>query len=68
MSKQPQQTKPLIRVEEAARLLDVHPVTLVRWARDGLIELVELPNKRHRITEAELARLMSGAMPEEKIE
>jgi excisionase family DNA binding protein len=29
--------EPLISAVEAARLLDLHPVTLLRWAREGRI-------------------------------
>ena len=66
MSTKTPQTKPLIRVEVAVRLLDVHPITLVRWAERGQVELIKLPNGRHRITEDELARLMAGGAPVEE--
>jgi excisionase family DNA binding protein len=39
----------LLSIRHAAQRLDVHPDTLRRWARDGLIAVVRLPSGRRFI-------------------
>jgi excisionase family DNA binding protein len=44
--------EPLISAVEAGRLLGIHPVTLLRWAREGRIPHVRLGRKvKFRISE-----------------
>jgi len=62
------QESPLMLLSEAARLLRIHPRTLARWADEGLATLVVLPKGGLRITETELARLMSGAVTTEGVQ
>lgn len=47
----------LLSIRHAAKRLDVHPDTLRRWARDGLIAVVRLPSGRLRVAEEELERI-----------
>ncbi len=53
-------TEQVYTIREAAKLLAVHPQTLRRWAESGKLNLIELPNNRHRITASELRRLTQG--------
>lgn len=62
------QESPLMLLSEAARVLRVHPRTLARWADEGLATLVVLPKGGLRITETELARLMSGVVTTENVQ
>lgn len=53
-----QTTDELLTMEEAARILKVHPVTLKRWARLGKLSIVRLPvGKRPRVPRSEIERL-----------
>lgn len=47
----------LLSIRHAAERLDVHPGTIRRWARDGLVTLVRLPSGRLRVAEEELERI-----------
>ena len=47
----------LLSIRNAARRLDVHPDTVRRWIRQGLIAGVRLPTGRLRVEEAELNRI-----------
>lgn len=55
----------LLSVRHAAERLDVHPDTLRRWARDGLIAVVRLPSGRLRVAEEELERI---ARPDTRVD
>lgn len=37
MNAEPAPFEPLLTATEAGRLLDLHPVTLLRWAREGRV-------------------------------
>lgn len=50
----------LLRLDPAARELDVSVSTLRRWWREGRIRLVKLPAGTLRIPEEELRRLEDG--------
>jgi len=47
-------------IRDAARILSVHPRTLLRWAEIGKVRLIELPGRQHRITGDELRRLLEN--------
>jgi excisionase family DNA binding protein len=55
-------TEQLLTLAEAAKMLQVHPRTITRWAKSGVVTLVRLPlGDRPRITLAEVRRLMGAA-------
>jgi putative resolvase len=60
--------KRLVGISEAARMLDVHPNTLRRWADQGIVRHVRLPSGYRRFEVAELARFRASleAAGEEK--
>lgn len=44
--------EPLISAAEAAQLLGIHPVTILRWAREGRVPHVRLGRKvKFRVSE-----------------
>jgi excisionase family DNA binding protein len=47
----------LLTANEVAELLRVHPATVTRWIRLGLIEAMRLPGGTYRIARSELDRL-----------
>lgn len=47
----------LIRMEEAARLLGIHPQTLRAWDVQGTIRVVRTPGGKRRVPESEIRRL-----------
>lgn len=49
-------TDPLRTIQEAARRFQVHPDTVRRWVKEGLLEDVRLTPGTVRIRESELAR------------
>jgi excisionase family DNA binding protein len=50
----------LLSLEEAGQLLGVSPMTIKRWAKEGLVTIVYLPKgNRPRITKSEIDRLIS---------
>jgi excisionase family DNA binding protein len=56
----------LLTLEQAGQLLGVHPVTIKRWAEQGLTTLNYLPlGNRPRIKQSEVDRLMSLPKPEQ---
>lgn len=55
----------LLSIRRAAERLDVHPDTLRRWARDGLVAVVRLPSGRLRVAEEELERI---ARPDTRVD
>lgn len=50
----------LYTIPDAAVILSVHPQTIKRWAKKGLIELILLPGRDWRISEDELQRILQG--------
>jgi predicted site-specific integrase-resolvase len=55
----------LLSIHHAAQRLDVHPDTLRRWARDGLVAVVRLPSGRLRVAEEGLERI---ARPDTRVD
>jgi len=51
----------LLRVVEAAKQLDVHPKTLLRYGREGRIELLKLSRRKIMIRSEELERFITEA-------
>jgi excisionase family DNA binding protein len=50
----------LLTIKQASAILQVHPRTILRWARAGKITLVYLPVSHWpRITQAEIDRIMT---------
>jgi putative resolvase len=47
----------------AAAILNVHPRTLKRWHKQGLLRLIELPGGHFRVPGDEITRLL--AQPEQ---
>jgi excisionase family DNA binding protein len=56
--------EPLISAAEASQLLDLHPVTLLRWAREGRIPHRRL-GRRVVFRVSELDRWLNSARPTE---
>ena len=54
----------LIDSREMARLLNIHPWTLNRWARDGRIPYRILPNGRRRYHPDDVRAAMRTSHPE----
>ena len=51
----------LLTLKQAAEILQVHPRTIIRWARAGKITLVYLLLGGPRITQDEIKRIMTPA-------
>ena len=49
MTKEKSKTKPLqlLTIDEVARLLKVHPVTLRRWDNEGKLKAVRIGSRAH---------------------
>jgi excisionase family DNA binding protein len=59
-------TDRLLRPAEAARVLDVHPMTIKRWISDGSLDGVRLgdgPYARYRVRESDLDNFMRSSVP-----
>jgi excisionase family DNA binding protein len=56
--------EPLLTVEDAANLLTLHPVTLLRWAREGRIPHRRL-GRRVVFRVSELDKWLNAAQPNE---
>jgi len=50
--------KRLLKVDEVAAMLGVHPKTVYRWIREGKIEVIKLPSGRIRIPESEIEKIL----------
>jgi putative resolvase len=50
----------LLRVKEAALLLNVSRKTVWKWIRDGRLKGVRLPSGRYRVPEGEVVRILQG--------
>lgn len=50
----------LLRVKEAALLLNVSRKTVWKWIRDGRLKGVRLPSGRYRVPEGEVVRILRG--------
>lgn len=58
----------LFTVEETAERLKVHPETVRRWLRDGILTGYRLTRRAGwRIPESELTRFATGGGPEGKL-
>ncbi len=55
---------PLLPLKEAARLLNVHPATLRRWADNGDIVAVLTPGGHRRFPRSEIERMAAPAVSE----
>ncbi|MDD5434686.1 MAG: excisionase family DNA-binding protein [Nitrospira sp.] len=51
--------KYLFRPDEAAKLLDVHPLTLYRWVREEKLQVIKTPGGHNRIPRGEILRIMT---------
>jgi excisionase family DNA binding protein len=51
----------LLTVEEAAKILKIHPVTLRNWLRKGKIQGVKISQREWRIPESALREFIEGA-------
>jgi putative resolvase len=51
----------LLKIREAAVLLNVSRQSLWKWIKQGKIEAVKLPSGRYRIPESEVVRIMQSA-------
>jgi len=56
----------LLSLQQAAEILDVHPVTLVRWEKEGKISLVHLGPRSIRITQDEVTRFIQSTIKPER--
>lgn len=56
----PYRIDPLLQPKDAAEMLGVSYVTLTRWAREGLIDFVKLPNGRRRYKESVVLSVRNG--------
>lgn len=52
--------KPLMSVNDAARMFRVHPRTVRGWIDRGLLPVIRTPTGRIRVSYMEVARLMYG--------
>jgi excisionase family DNA binding protein len=53
-------TPSLLTTSEAAEMLDVHRSTIVRWAQQGIIKAVPLPNGRYKFHRADIEAILAG--------
>jgi putative resolvase len=51
----------LLKVREAALILNVDRRTIWKWIKEGKIKAVRLPSGRYRIPESEVIRIITGA-------
>ena len=65
-SQMPVPFEPLISAVDAGQLLDLHPVTLLRWAREGRIPHRRL-GRRVVFRISELDKWLSSAQPTEVV-
>lgn len=50
----------LVGRNEAARILGVHPATIYRWTRKGLLSVITLPSGIHRYDVERLEAIRKG--------
>jgi excisionase family DNA binding protein len=53
-------TPSLLTTSEAADMLGVHRSTIVRWANEGRIKAVSLPNGRYKFHRADIEEILAG--------
>lgn len=53
-------TEPLLTAAEVARRCNVHPETVRRWTRDGLLKAVVLPGGHKRYNPDDVAALTTA--------
>lgn len=53
------QEQPLVTAAEVARRAQVHPETVRRWVREGLITAIELPSGRLRFRREDVEALLN---------
>jgi putative resolvase len=51
----------LISASRVAEMLDVHPNTVVIWAKEGKIKAIRLPSGRFRFRLEDIEAILSGA-------
>lgn len=50
----------LLRPKKVCEILDIHPTTLQRWDREGIIEVKRLPFNKRRVSESEVGRILNN--------
>ena len=55
----------LLRVTDAAKMLEVDPSTIRRWINLGLIEAVKLPSGQYRIRREDVDKLLRRQQSED---
>jgi excisionase family DNA binding protein len=65
-----QSPKALLRVQEAAAYIGVHPGTIRRWAMDGILPYLTLPGTRQerRFTLADCDALLASMRQPRKVQ
>jgi excisionase family DNA binding protein len=53
-------TRSLLTASEAAEMLSVHRSTIVRWANEGIIKAVSLPNGRYKFRREDIEAILTG--------
>jgi excisionase family DNA binding protein len=53
-------TPPLLTASEVANMLSVHRSTVVRWANEGRIKAVSLPNGRYKFHREDIEAILAG--------
>ena len=56
----------LLRPKKVCEILDIHPTTLQRWDREGIIEVKRLPFNKRRVAESEVERILNNGKKKPK--
>jgi hypothetical protein len=56
----------LLRPKKVCEILDIHPTTLQRWDREGIIEVKRLPFNKRRVSESEVERILNNGKKKPK--
>ena len=48
----------LLRLKEVREIYGIHPATIKRWEKKGLIKVAKTPGGRRRVPESELRRVL----------
>ena len=57
----------LLRPKKVCEILDIHPTTLQRWDREGIIDVKRLPFNKRRILESEVERILNNGVKKLKL-
>jgi excisionase family DNA binding protein len=57
---QPEATPQWVSRSEAAEILEVHPSTVYRWTRQGILRAVKMPSGTHRYDANHLREIARG--------